>query len=195
MHLLKEIGFNCYHIMLGNEHMAIIVTLNHKRFYIDCGAAAPIFRPVRFESDYQNVSQFGDDKVYLLPVQPQNHEYKYVRYIQGEQSGKVWGFYSDKEYQVDDFTRAIKNSYQSGAPFMTILRCQLWQTERNRSVSLVNNKFRIRYSDGNAKEKTLTSTEEIEELIVKEFMLPKLPVKEAIDVLKYLNIDVFSRDN
>lgn len=77
---------------------------------------------------------------------------------------------------------------------MTILRCQLYQTHKQRSVSLVNNKFSIRYSNGETSVKTLFSSEEIIAVLSEEFMLPKLPVKEAIEVLKTLNIDIFEKN-
>lgn len=146
MYLLKEIGFECYHIMLGNEHMGIIVKIDNQNVYVDCGAAAPFFRPVRFENDHQNISQFGNDEVHLLPVQPHNHMYKYVRYTQGKQNGKTWGFNSRQEYKVSDFNKAMQESNKPNSTFMSILRCQIWQTNKNRSVSLVNNQFGIRYS-------------------------------------------------
>jgi N-hydroxyarylamine O-acetyltransferase len=75
---------------------------------------------------------------------------------------------------------------------MTILRCQLRQLNQGRSVSLVNNQFGIRHSDGRIDKYTLHSVAEIEEVIANEFALPKLPVREAIDVLAELGIDIFS---
>ncbi|PLR75324.1 arylamine N-acetyltransferase [Bacillus sp. V3-13] len=195
MSLLKEIGFACYHIMLGKEHIGIIVELDGERVYVDCGAAAPFFKPVRFENDLKNVSQFGDDRVQLLPVDRQNDEYKYVRYTQGKQSGSTWGFNSRQACDLRDFSNAIDKSNQPGATFMTILRCQLWQTAKNRSVSLVNNQFSIRYANGNTIKKTLTSVGEIEKIIAEEFLLPKLPVAQAIDILRGLKVDIFNSES
>ncbi len=80
----------------------------------------------------------------------------------------------------------------AGTTFMTLLRCQLWQLNQGRSVSLVNNQFGIRHSDGRTDKYTLHSVAEIEEVIANEFALPKLPVGEAIDVLAELGIDIFS---
>lgn len=191
--LLREIGFDCYHIMLGEEHMGIIVKFDNELFYIDCGAAAPFFKPVRLDDNLDNIASFGGDEVYILPNEPIGNGYKYVRYINGKQNGKTWHFNSQKEAKVSDFHDVIEKSNQSNAPFMTILRCQLYQTLKQRSVSLVNNKFSIRYSNGETSIKTLTTVEEITTVLSKEFMLPKLPVKEAIEVLKTLNIDIFAQ--
>jgi N-hydroxyarylamine O-acetyltransferase len=154
-----------------------------------CGC--PFFKPVRFESDVQNRSHFGNDIVYLLPVDTDKSLFKYVRYTNGNQSGKSWQFNSRQEVKVSDFSEVIENSNKPGASFMSILRCQLYQTDKMRSVSLVNNKFGIRYSNGETVVRTLTSTKEIKDVISDEFLLPKLPVVEAVNVLGKLNIDIF----
>lgn len=194
MQFLRELGFECYHVMLGNEHIGIIVNLLNERVYVDCGAAAPIFKPVRIERDHLNVSEFGDDKVNLLPVNPNEGQYKYVRYTQGKQSGKVWEFDINKKCEFEDLSEVIKQANKPNTTFMTILRCQLWQTKQNRSVSLVNNQFGIRYSDGSITKRKLYSIDEIESVIANEFLLPKLPIRDAINVLDGLNIDIFTEN-
>ncbi|PYZ96669.1 hypothetical protein CR205_13295 [Alteribacter lacisalsi] len=60
------------------------------------------------------------------------------------------------------------------------------------SVSLVNNKFGICSSNGETSVRTLSSAEEITAILSEEFMLPKLPASETIEVLKMLNIDIFA---
>ena len=195
MILLREIGFDCYHVMLGEEHIGIIVKIDNERFYIDCGAAAPFFKPVCLENNLDNISSFGKDEVYILPEELQENSFKYVRYTNGKQNGKTWHFNSRKEAQISDFKDVIEKSNKPNAPFMTILRCQLYQDRKQRSVSLVNNKFGIRYSNGETSVITLTTVEDIKAVLSEEFMLPKLPVKEAIEVLKTLNIDIFAHNN
>lgn len=190
MILLKEIGFSCYHVMLGEEHMGIIVKIENERFYVDCGAAAPIFKPVNFENDYKNISSFGKDVVNIVPVDSSRNTYKYVRYTNGKQNGKNWGFNSVKETKIEHFNEVMKRANQPNAPFMTILRCQLYQTHKHRSVSLVNNKFSIRYSSGEIDLKVLSTPEEISSVLSEEFALPKLPVTKAIEVLELLNVDI-----
>lgn len=194
MVLLEELGYECFHIMLGNEHMGIIVKIDNERFYVDCGAAAPFFKPVCFEHDTRNISKFGKDEVYLLPVDVQSNRYKYVRFTNAKQNGKAWHFNSRQPATLGDFNEVIEKSKESNAPFMSILRCQLYQTDKKRSVSLVNNKFAIHYSSGESVLTTLSSREEIKTILSEEFMLPKLPVYEAIDALATLNIDIF-KDN
>ncbi|MBP1084226.1 arylamine N-acetyltransferase [Bacillus capparidis] len=172
--------------------MAIIVKMGKEKLYVDCGGAAPIFKPVRFESDHQNSSRFGEDYVNIVPTVPEDNNYRYVRYIKGKQSGEAWDFNSEQEYKMSDFADIIQKSYILQSAFMSILRCQLWQIDQNRSVSLVNNRLSIHYSDGQTVKKTLSSIHEIEEVMAIDFFLPKLPVAEAIEVLKNLGVDVFS---
>jgi len=193
MILLREIGFDCYHVMLGEEHIGIIVNIDKERYYVDCGAAAPFFKPVRFENDFESISSFGIDEVNILPEEPQLNRYKYVRHVNGKQSGKAWHFNSRKVAKVSDFNEVIKKSYKPNATFMTILRCQLYQIPKQRSISIINNKFSIRYSNGETNALTLSSQEEIKTVLIDEFKLPKLPVKEAIEVLKRLKIDIFEQ--
>lgn len=193
--LLKELGFECYNIMLGDIHMGIIVIIDNKRFYVDCGATAPFFKPVSFETNPHNRSYFGGDEVRLLPVNLQKNTYEYVRYTNGIQNGDIWGFNSRKESNINDFCEVIEKSNKPNALFMSILRCHLYQTEKQRSVSLINNKFVIRTASGELIVRRLASIQEVSMVIHEEFLLPKLPVIEAFDVLNNLNIDIFADNN
>ncbi|MFE7065163.1 hypothetical protein ACFVAD_23960 [Sutcliffiella sp. NPDC057660] len=133
--------------------------------------------------------------MHISPEEPQRNRYKYVRYTNGKQSGRTWHFDSGRKAEVSDFHDVMEKSNKPGAPFMTILRCQLYQTSKQRSVSLVNNKFAIRYSNGEASVRELSTPEEIMAVLSEEFMLPKLPAKEAIEVLSTLGIDIFAQNS
>ncbi len=189
--LLRALGFDCHHVMLGNEHMGIVVILDDA-FYVDCGAAAPFFKPVRLNDENNNNVRFGKDEVSILPVDSKDSDYKYIRYTNGKQSGKVWHFQSTEKANINDFQKVIEESYKPDATFMTILRCQLYQTNLQRSVSLVNNKFSIRYENGEIETTALNTKQEIMAVMADEFFLPKLPVEEAVDALERRGIDIFS---
>jgi N-hydroxyarylamine O-acetyltransferase len=192
--LLDKLGFECHLTMLGNEHMGILVSLpewSNEKVYVDCGAAAPIFKPVRFQTDPDNDSSFYQDHVYLKTIDAQHGEFQYERYTNGKKSGKTWAFNANRVYQFNDFHQAIHAANQPGTTFMTLLRCQLYQLDRRRSVSLVNNKFGIRYENGDSKTETLTSIKEIEDVIREEFGLERLPVQTAVEILESLKIDIF----
>ncbi|WP_126425892.1 arylamine N-acetyltransferase [Brevibacillus marinus] len=193
--LLKALGFNCYLVQLGNDHMAVLVKLPDlpgERVYVDCGAAAPLFRPVRFERDVQNLSSFAGEQVRLVPDQKQKGYYRYLRYRRNELISNEWLFHPDEQKTFAQFIPLIKRANQPGASFMRVLRCQLFQLDKRRSLSLLNNVFTIRYEDGSDFQLLLGSSKEIRRVLAEDFRLPRLPVEEAINVLESLGIDIFA---
>jgi arylamine N-acetyltransferase len=101
--ILQVLGFQCYLIKLGNDHMAIIVTIDGDNYYVDCGAAAPFFEPVAFEKNKENVSAFGGEEVRLEADKTVPDLYHYVRKRDGIISHESWGFYANQPYSLDDF--------------------------------------------------------------------------------------------
>ncbi|MBO8162188.1 MAG: arylamine N-acetyltransferase [Brevibacillus sp.] len=193
--LLKALGFQCDYTLLGNDHMAILVTLPDlpgERVYVDCGSAAPLFKPVRFEHDRQNLSSFGSEQVRIIPDQKQPGYYRYLRYRRNELISNQWVFHPDEKKSLADFAPIIEQSNQPGAPFMSLLRCQLFQLDKRRSLSLTNNIFTIRYEDGSDSQIVLGTCEEIQQVLADEFRLPRLPLRDAIEVLRGLGVDIFA---
>jgi N-hydroxyarylamine O-acetyltransferase len=196
LHLLLEaLGFDAYLVKLGKDHMGILVQLPElpdERLYVDCGAAAPIFQPVRFERDAGNVSAFGMDEIRIVPVQEEPGQFRFVRYRRGEVVSSEWTFDPAKKQSFSDFHPIIEQLNEPGTVFMSSLRCQLWQTQNFRSLSLVNNVLTIRDEKGMERKETLHSIEEIEHVMAEEFQLPLLPVREAAAILKSLGTDIFA---
>lgn len=195
--LLQALGYDCNLVTLGEEHMAILVRLpefRNEQVYVDSGAAAPFFSPVRFETDVSNVSSFGTDKILIRSLPGEQGRYVYNRYANNEPSGEPWEFDAYRRSELDDFQQLIEEANKPGATFMTFLRCQLWQLDRSRSVSLVNTTFGIRSADGGLVKRKLRTVEDIEQVISEEFGLPRLPVRGAIEILQELGVDIFSID-
>lgn len=193
--LLKALGFSAYLVQLGEDHMAILVELPDlpgERVYVDCGAAAPLFRPVRFERDVHNQSSFAGEQVRLVPDQKQKGFYRYLRYRGNELISNEWLFHPDARKSFAQFIPLIERSNQPGASFMRLLRCQLFQLDKRRILSLLNNVFTVRYEDGSNSKLLLSSVAEIRRVLAEEFRLPRLPVEEAIAVLQSLGIDIFA---
>lgn len=192
--LLHALGFQCHFTMLGNEHMAILVTLPefpNEKVYVDCGAAAPFFEPVRFQVSLLNIATFAEERIQFLIEEGVKGKYKYVRYKKGKINGSIWKFNVNEMLQFDDFIPVIEHSNKPNTLFMSILRCQLWQMEKKRNLSLVNNIFTITYEDKRLEKRELYTIEEIEQVVASEFLLPKLPIREAIEVLTSFGIDIF----
>lgn len=189
--LLDELGYETALANLSNEHMAIIVTFAGEKYYIDCGSAAPLFQPIPFETDEAFLASFGNDSVQIF-CDAERRLYRYKRVIDGKETANKWFFDGNQIFFYKDFNKIIENANKEGTTFMKLLRCQLWQLDQKRSVSLVNNQFSIRTLDGNVHSQRLSSIEEVENIITNEFMLEKLPIREAITILDDLSINIFA---
>ncbi|WP_139492349.1 arylamine N-acetyltransferase [Brevibacillus dissolubilis] len=193
--LLTELGFVSQLVFLRTDHMAILVELpewDGEKVYVDCGAAAPFLEPVRFIGGQENHTAFGIDAVKLVPDAEHAGEYLFVRYRRGEVVSPQWVFDPNQKAEMSDFAPVIEMMNQPGSPFMKILRCQLYQTNLGRCLSLVNNQLTITYADGREEKRKLASIKEMEAVMQDEFGLPDLPVREAIDVLAWLGVDIFA---
>lgn len=191
--LLKALGFSSRYAMLGGGHMALLVKMagSDEEVYVDVGNGSPFFEPVHMETDPENVSKFGNIEVMLRPEEEEG-KYKYYRYANNKPM--IWDFDTKINYEYDDFQPAIKDYFRPNGIFTKSIRCQIWQLDKNRSLSLVNNVLNIQYESGEVEKHILGSVEEIREVIDDEFELPNLPVEEAIDILRDLDIDIFKQE-
>jgi N-hydroxyarylamine O-acetyltransferase len=80
--LLQELGFSCHLVALEPDHMGIVVAIpewNGEKVYADVGAAAPLFEPVRFQTDPDNCAVFGIEQVRIAPDQERLGRFRFVR--------------------------------------------------------------------------------------------------------------------
>ncbi|WP_176444652.1 arylamine N-acetyltransferase [Paenibacillus herberti] len=191
--LLNRLGFHSRYALLGGGHVALLVRLpnEQEKMYVDCGNSAPFFEPVRLETDPNQVSHYGGIEIRLRPGDEPG-TYTYHRSVDGEElTEMIWTFDTRITYHFNDFQKAIKNYYTPNGVFTSFLRCQIWQLERQRSLSLVNNVLSIRNSRGQVEKRILANRSEVREVINYEFNLPKLPLEQAIDVLEELGVNLF----
>ncbi|MCA1030805.1 arylamine N-acetyltransferase [Bacillus timonensis] len=195
--LLRELGFDCYFVMLSKEHIGIIVKISewkNELVYVDCGSAAPLFKPVRLQTETENQACFGQECIHLHSIDEKD-VYEYQRYTNGQLASNQWKFNVTQQYTYEDFQSIIEKANKPKTHFMNILRCQLWQLDQRRNLSLLNNKLMIKYQDGRVEEHIIGSVEEMKRVLSEEFNLTKLPIDEALDVLKELGVDVFHKEH
>ncbi|MDQ0207648.1 arylamine N-acetyltransferase [Alkalicoccobacillus murimartini] len=190
MQLLTELGFDCSLVKLGQTHLAIIVQLDHQAYYVDVGSTAPIFEPINLDLEANTERRFGKEK---MEITKSGNQFEYIRWVNGQNRDMQWTFTMNEEIELEHFKPIYEKSIQPGTPFMKILRCQLWQTDQGRSLSLLNNLFTIRYPDGGDTNVTLSTVYDIKQVLETEFRLGKLPVREAVEELERLGIDVFEK--
>lgn len=191
--LLNCLGFHSRYAFLGGGHVALLVRLpgEQEEMYVDSGNGSPFFEPVRLETDPNQVSRFGGIEIRLRPGDEPG-TYTYHREVDGKPITEMnWTFDTRKTYRFDDFQKAIENYYKPGGVFTSFLRCQIWQLDRQRSLSLVNNVLSIRNNLGQVEKRILANRSEVREVIDHEFNLPRMPVEKAIDVLEELDVNIF----
>lgn len=190
--LLKVLGFESRYTVLGGGHLALLVKIpgSEEEVYVDVGNGSPFFEPVHLETDPENVSKFGNIEVMLRP-QDEHGKYKYYRYANDKPM--IWDFDIKESHDFESLQPLIKDYFQPNGLFTSSLRCQIWQLDEERSLSLVNNILNIQYRTGETEKHILGSIEEIREVMEDEFQLPKMPVEEAVDILNTLDIDIFKK--
>lgn len=194
--LLRALGYQGHLVPLSDTHTAILVRglLDHDEpVYVDMGAAAPIFEPVRFLTDSeQKASRFGIDSVRIVPDAVQPNRFRFKRMRRGELVSEKWNFDPSEARELHDLSESIERTYQPTATFMGCLRIQLFQLERKRGISLLNNSLYIMNEEGDEQKTLLRSMDELEAVVSEEFELPRMPVREAVGILLQFGVDVFA---
>ncbi|MFB5663153.1 arylamine N-acetyltransferase [Alteribacillus sp. HJP-4] len=191
--LLKALGFEGYYIHPGEDHMAIVLKdpeSSHNNMYVDVGTTAPLFDPISFEGRKKMIPAFAGEKLLFLPG-PQKGVYSYIR-VRGDQIiNKKWTFSIYDELEEKEFYPWVKNTYKDTAPFMNKLRCQLWQPEKRRGLSINNRHFTIRNASGGVLVKSVSDRESLRCILHEEFNFPRLPLDHALSILEEKQIALF----
>ncbi|MFD2703942.1 arylamine N-acetyltransferase [Salibacterium lacus] len=193
--LLKALGFEGWLIRPGEEHMAMVVKdpgSDNRLLYVDVGTTAPLFEPIPFHGRKRGIPPFAGERLFFLPGNEPGI-YTYIRTRNGQITHKKWTFSIYSAMQFADFTPWIASTFQHGASFMNMLRCQLWEPDQRRGLSLVNRTFTIRHGNGSVLTKDLPDQEAVQDVLSREFRMPDLPVEKALEQLKYQGVDIFSR--
>ncbi|WP_232697724.1 arylamine N-acetyltransferase [Brevibacillus daliensis] len=194
--LLLELGFSATLIPVGDSHIAILVDHPEEPgvpLYVDMGSAAPFFKPVDFTRQHDNCSSFAGIDVRLVPDETETGIYRFKRYRLGELVSDKWSFNPAKTKNLPYFNDTIAKSYQLETNFMSSLICQLFQRDKQRHLFLKNNLLTITYEDKTSEEINLHRICEIEAVLAEEFLLPKIPVREATRILQELGVDIFAQ--
>jgi N-hydroxyarylamine O-acetyltransferase len=194
--LLRALGYQGHLVPLSESHTAILVwglLENNEPVYVDTGAAAPFFEPVRFITDSeQKATAFGIESVRIVPDAVQPNRYRFLRLRRGELVSDKWNFDPSESMELRDFSESIERTYEPTATFMKCLRIQLFQLEQKRCLSVLNNSFQIMDENGTEQIVLLRSIEDLEAVVAEEFGLSRMPVREATSILLSLGVDVFT---
>lgn len=188
--LLAALGFELHYVAaMPPMHMGSVVTLPEGRFYVDVGGGGPLFEPVDLSVGCRQ-ERFGRG-THLLPAEGRPNEFTFDQIVEG-QVKTHWELDTNRPLLFADFAEAVAKGNEPGALFLTFLRCLLYQPSQGRALSLVDHTFTCLYEDGRVTKERLTSVEAIEGVLAAEFGLPNLPVREAVQTLESLGVDIFA---
>ncbi|RSL34346.1 arylamine N-acetyltransferase [Salibacterium salarium] len=193
--LLCALGFEGYLIRPGEEHMAVIIKdpeSDGNLLYVDAGTTAPLFDPIPFYGRRHSIPPFAGERLLFLP-EKEKGVYTYIRMRGQHIIDKKWTFSVHDAMSIEDFKPWITSTFQSNAVFMNMLRCQVWQPEKRKGLSLTNKRFSVRNGNGAILTKHLPDKDALLEVIHDEFQMPSLPVTKAIHILEQKGIYLFEK--
>jgi arylamine N-acetyltransferase len=170
--------------------MGTIVRLDGRRLYVDVAVGNPIDAPV----DITTEARFDacGSWVHFYPDGRDPNVY----HMDHGTLGNKWEWAMNPYHRVtlESVEREIRLSNGPSRVFTSMLCCKMWQPQQNRILSLVNRSFAIHHADGQVEKRRLRTAAEIEDVLGSEYGLSRLPVREAIEVLKEFQVDVMAPD-
>jgi len=100
-------------------HLISIVTINGLEYIVDCGYAAPFFKPLPRDLKEDYTFNFGEEK-YIIKAQDRNGHTTIEQYF----IGKLQHWYTAKPQprKIEEFKKVIQESYGGDATFMNAIR-------------------------------------------------------------------------
>ena len=181
--LLQHLGFDvklCGADMKNPDvHLISIVNIDGHEFIVDCGYAAPFYKPIPRESQTDYIISFGEEK-YIVKRKDESGRTK----VEQHYNDKLQHWYTAKPQprKIEDFRKVIEDSYSDDATFMNALRITSFSengTTALKNLALTETK--------KATTRTIKiKRDEIPEVVFKKFGMPYHLVKEALESIKEL---------
>lgn len=192
--LLGMLGFPARLVGVEPNHVGIIThtpDLGPEPLYVDCGAQAPFFAAVRFQTDPHNVSKFGCEEIHIRAHESKPGWYRNMKYLQGVRTQSGWAFDAASASLTDRDLDVLSCANMSTPVFSATLRFQWWDLDHERNLRLVGNRFTISWLDRRTETRTLKDVAAVEQVFADEFARPSVPVRQAVERLASRGIEIF----
>jgi arylamine N-acetyltransferase len=188
--LLRELGYDA--VLLGcdmnspNVHTSIRVRIEGIAYHVDVGNAAPFLEPICLDRLPHEIRR-GELRWFFERANDGRLEcrvYSGNEHVHGYRVNEV-------PHELGFFRSIVEDSFQKGRTFMGLLR--LVRIFPEHTVELKNCSLRV-HRGSETTERILTSMSELRAAVDREFMMPRCPVGQAVEILERLNgFDFFTQ--
>ncbi len=195
VHFTRLLSFLDYDVeLLGADvggtprsHAVCRVTFEDTHYLVDVGYAAPFYQPISLVE---------------LPARVPHGDVNYVidRHVSGAGALEVTTLRGNQKVQsyvakppalaAEGFAQAIERANGEGARFMRSLRISRFFASR--VLEVVDNTL-VTTHHNITTVTPIRDVDELEAVVHEQMQLPRLPVREAVEVLKGRGVDIFAR--
>lgn len=184
--LLSELGYDCSLIKVEPGHLAIMVEIQGKRFYVDVGYGSPIMKPVELEAMPLHVMHgFGEEIVF---TRLSSNKYEIDRKSNGKTFVKKQIIWSPlDEY---DITEDIRQSYLDNEENITMRRITAVRFNGHQCFYLRNHSMKV-MTFRNISEIKMNDQARWSKLIQEVYQIKEESLIDSVDFLANRGIKLF----
>jgi arylamine N-acetyltransferase len=160
-------------------HLVSIITIAGGEYIVDCGYAAPFFKPLPRDLKEDYMFSFGEEK-YIVKPQDRSGHTKVEQYF----NGKLQHWYTAKSQRrrIEEFKIVIQDSYADDATFMNAIRI----TRFTENGSMVLKNLYLTETVDNKSYTTKIDRKDLPNIVGQKFGMPAEIVVKAVSHLKEL---------
>jgi arylamine N-acetyltransferase len=168
-----------------NVHSCIRVRVNGRAYHVDVGNAAPFLEPFPLDELPHKFVRGEMNWVFDRAADGR------LRCTVFSGTEAVHGYIANEQPRShEDFRAIILDSFQPGRTFMSLLR--LVRIFPEHTVELKNRTLRV-HRGLTTTETTINSKEELRRAVNEQFLMPRCPVEQAVEILERIHsVDFFS---
>ena len=186
-HLNRLLAYLGFDVMLcgadmkqPDVHLVSIVKVEEREYLVDAGYAAPFLEPLPRDLNRDYVITLGNDR-YVL--RPQDHNGGSRMELFRDGALKHTYVVKPDPRRIEEFHEAIAESYRADATFMNALLLVRFAPGRSDAV---RNMTYIESIGTKSTKKTVSSRDELAQLVKKIFFIPRRIVNEALDEIEQM---------
>lgn len=184
--LLSELGFECSLVRVEPGHIAIMVEVVGKKYYVDVGYGSPIMKPIELEAKQQHIMHGFGEEIIFTKLSADTYE------IDRKSNGKTFvkKQINWKSLAESDIKDDIRSSYLDDDDNITMRRITAVRFNGHQCFYLRNRSMKI-MTFRNISEIKMTDYNRWAKLIQEIFQIDPKSLPETLDFLEERGIKLF----